>query len=869
MANPYIAGAPLRGESGFFGRRDILSWVEKELKNSATNALVLSGQRRIGKTSLLRQLERTLSGERFLPVYFDLQDQATRPLSQVLQDLASEVAMAAEIEAPEIGIYDQRGASFQKEFLPYLYSSISRRRRPVLLLDEFDVLDVAAEDELSKIAAAKALFPFLRELMAGDSRLAFVFVVGRRADDLSLDIKGTFKSSLGREVWLLDRESAVDLVRQAEENGTLKFTDRAIDEILRLTSGHPYLTQLLCQRIWQRADPRATRSVPTVGRLEVVDAVPDALEAGGPALVWLWNGLSPAEKIYASALAVAATNSETIQEDQIIKVLTDHAPRLRTREVEVAPRKLVKRRVLDEIDQHEYRFAVEILRQWVQTNKPLQEVKDELDRVEPVAEDYFKFGERLYYQAEWEDSASWFRRALEKNPQHFRARLYLGETLLKNGDSRAAVVELEEAYRLDSHEARLPLARALITLAQVEHARGNESSALEAAERALELSPQENSARQLCVAIWTRRGDVALEQKRFSDALRAFGAAGASSKIAHAKLEKRRFVMNRAEAKAKEYEDNSQWGKASDIYRRLIANAVDSDEKASWERKKNACMKEVELERLFDSGLLRIRAREWEEAQGILAELIYRRPNYRKDKSTAAGLLQKAVHREAVGRLRMDSRTWASLAAAFLLVAIGTFSGSGLGPLATTQQELEKASGSSSARSLPVTNPSSKKDDGNSLQDKQEEELPALAVHNSGEIDEVKVLEEDNLLESPAPDGNDLSVDEIRWEEQGGRLIVDVAGSGLFDQSRVRQEKLAGPRYREVIKVIGVSGPFGRIYNVESPLLTRIRTGFHPGTPNELHIVFDLPGPDIKIERIDFDSTGMRLYVSDSASKPG
>lgn len=31
--NPYVAGAPLRGERGFFGRQPTIEWVVRELRN--------------------------------------------------------------------------------------------------------------------------------------------------------------------------------------------------------------------------------------------------------------------------------------------------------------------------------------------------------------------------------------------------------------------------------------------------------------------------------------------------------------------------------------------------------------------------------------------------------------------------------------------------------------------------------------------------------------------------------------------------------------------------------------------------------------------------------------------------------------------
>ncbi|MBL8044915.1 MAG: ATP-binding protein [Anaerolineales bacterium] len=243
MNNPYIAGAPLRAGKAFFGRQDILQWAMQELRNPASNALVLFGQRRIGKTSLLLQLQGGLPREAFLPIYFDLQDQAKRPLNQMLLDLVDTISERAGLELPKPAVPDDRGVWFRRLFLPEFYKQFGEARRLVFLFDEFDVLDQAAQANLPPTAAANAFFEFLRRLMGEDPRPAFVFVVGRRAEDMNIDFTATFKSSLVREVWTLDADSAEKLVRQAEANGSLKFTDDAVQRVLALTNSHPYLTQ--------------------------------------------------------------------------------------------------------------------------------------------------------------------------------------------------------------------------------------------------------------------------------------------------------------------------------------------------------------------------------------------------------------------------------------------------------------------------------------------------------------------------------------------------------------------------------------------------------------------------------------------------
>ena len=54
--NPYIAGNPVGRGEAFVGRVDVLREVLVALENRHENALVLYGQRRIGKTSLLQEL---------------------------------------------------------------------------------------------------------------------------------------------------------------------------------------------------------------------------------------------------------------------------------------------------------------------------------------------------------------------------------------------------------------------------------------------------------------------------------------------------------------------------------------------------------------------------------------------------------------------------------------------------------------------------------------------------------------------------------------------------------------------------------------------------------------------------------------------
>jgi len=641
--NPYIAGSPLRDSEGFFGRRDILDWVLVEFSNIHTNALVLYGQRRVGKTTILLQLRHYLPSDKFFPIYFDLQDQAKMRLGEVLANLADVIGSQINLHEHKPESFHDDGKYFRSVFLPDLYGALDKESRPVFLLDEFDVLDQGDEESLENTVASRALFPFLRRVMDDDIRPAFVFVVGRRTEDLRVDFNQMFKTSLTKEVWILDHPSAETLVRQAEINGTLKFTQQSIDRILQLTKNHAYLTQLMCQRLWQRAYINKPTDIPTISVDDVTSSIPEALEVGEQALIWLWNGLGPAEKIYAAALAAISEEGKAISEDQVIQVLAEHAARLRRREVELAPQDLITRHVLELTANREYFFAVELFRRWVKEKRSLKDVVDEIDKVDPLAQRLFQIGQDFYKKRDWDEAVRFFNDALRQNPSHFRANLLLGETLLVMGQIEDAIRQLEIAYSLDSYESQYPLARALIALAKEKEKNSLDRDALSAAERALAVSPNERLAQDIKKSVLERQGDNALKQGDLVSALSAFEKAGNAEKVEQVEREYRRKALQTLEQEAESFTQKMEWKQAISVYEQLVEKAPDEKSKIAWQASLTKCKEEEKLEGLFTLGLGALAGGDWEQAKKTFAEVVYIRPDYGRDNKSAVKLLEQAV----------------------------------------------------------------------------------------------------------------------------------------------------------------------------------------------------------------------------------
>ena len=307
-SNPYIAGNPVRGQEKFIGRADVLRDVERALRHPDENAIVLFGQRRIGKTSVLLNVERELAAKQeYTPIYFDLQDKAALPLADVLYQMAQKIAFVTKTPLPERKKFDAKGTFFRETFIPATVQTCHNQGL-VLLLDEFDVLDMPKQEQ-----AGTTFFPYLRDWMSAAKGIQFVFVLGRRPEELSTETLATFKAIRSRRVSLMTREDTETIIRQSEKNGSLTWSNEAVERIWYWTQGHPYFTQLLCSEIWEilvALSGVEGRKVPghgstpltmTVSPDNVDQAIDRTLEQGAHAFQWIWNGLPPAERIVIDA----------------------------------------------------------------------------------------------------------------------------------------------------------------------------------------------------------------------------------------------------------------------------------------------------------------------------------------------------------------------------------------------------------------------------------------------------------------------------------------------------------------------------------------------------------------------------------------
>jgi hypothetical protein len=245
--NPFIAGSWVRGEN-FFGRGEIL----REVLDGQRHAQWVVGARRLGKTSLLKELEhRTQQSAQspFVPLYWDLQGSADA------RGLADGFLSSVEDSEPfrrgtDVAVEDLEGLSIAEMLATAMRKTVRAGWRLLLLLDEAEELLTLARSAPSVVARLRRLLqkgPEVRTVLTSTRRLA------------RIDQEGEFLTS----PFLQGFVPPIYLTPLAPDDGRAllargRFSEAEVEEIMSRTANHPFLVQLIASRLFESRDLHAT-----------------------------------------------------------------------------------------------------------------------------------------------------------------------------------------------------------------------------------------------------------------------------------------------------------------------------------------------------------------------------------------------------------------------------------------------------------------------------------------------------------------------------------------------------------------------------------------------------------------------------------
>lgn len=298
--SPYVTGSPLdpnEGSEVFFGRETLLQQVSRQVVMQG-NVVLLEGNRRAGKTSILRHLEGTEAVPGWLAVYASLQGAEGSktvvgiPTEAVFREVAASIATAViklgdETPLPDgtvvqaggralgIGKACRNGISIEapfsdfREYLETILSTLAERNLGLLLmLDEFDKLQEGIDHGVTSPQVPENI----RYLIQTNPRFSAILTGSRRLKRLREEYwSALYGLGTSIQVTALDAESARRVVVEPVR-GKLTYSPEAVDRALALSARQPYLLQCLCNRIFDLA-------ASTKSRVVTVDSVDEAASA--------------------------------------------------------------------------------------------------------------------------------------------------------------------------------------------------------------------------------------------------------------------------------------------------------------------------------------------------------------------------------------------------------------------------------------------------------------------------------------------------------------------------------------------------------------------------------------------------------------
>ncbi len=584
IINPYIAGAPVTEQRMFFGREDIFQWIENSIAGQfADHILVIHGQRRVGKTSVLKQLGNRLP-KRFVPVFFDLQGRTHTSLDRFLWWLAREIVRVLKQERgietplPEKDDFAKDPDHFENRFLPDLEPLLGNSTL-LLTFDEFDNLE---ESEV-KEELARPLVDYLRRLM-GQRGLNFIFSIGssgRKLENMQAEYTEFFKTALYKKISFLNEEQTRHLVTRPVQD-VIEYERGAVDRIYQITSGHPYFTQLTCHELFARCQRTEQRKI---AKLDVEEILDDVVERGTVNLKFVWDEAADIEKWGLAALAQLDKADHRAVADYLKK------QRVRFSETDLTSG-LLRLREKDVLTP-DNRFVIHLLRLWLQKNRPIEQAREELTEVNPIANRYIEIGLEFKDTRQFAKAIESFQEALAISKDNLQAQVNIALVYVDQKAFDKAVVEFEKALAMDDEDvsARAGLCEAHLALGDSAMTRGRAKEAVLSYQRVLAINAEHLEARGRMAEIARQRAEKALTDGKDEESLSAFAEALRFTPEDQSLIE--RVEKVRAEKKAK-------------VLAALLARSEKEASAKSWEKSLAALNEALELAPLDESILARI-----------------------------------------------------------------------------------------------------------------------------------------------------------------------------------------------------------------------------------------------------------------------
>jgi len=383
ITNLYTTGLTTRDNKMFYGREEDINFLKDNLTRTGTKTVViLFGQRRSGKTTLLLHLANTSALEPHIPIVVDMQTEALNiSLGRLLRNIA--YSIAKEFRKRNMPVTHPRSDEFERDptfafnkFLDEVEEQLFDRKI-IVLIDEFEILEAQVKQGYLK----QELFGYLRGLMQHRESINFLLSGTHTIENLTRDYWSVFfNMALHHRLSHLSPKGATDLITRPVA-GYLAYEPYVILKIRELSADQPYLIHLICRALVEHCNQQCKAYVTMNDVNTVLD---DVLKTGGQQFDWILSQIDSIDRVVLSALAEKGGDEERflslldIQETCAARfisltndVLLESLKKLSNLEVVISKNDDEQ---VDRAERARYSIPVGLLRIWLRKEKPMEVV---------------------------------------------------------------------------------------------------------------------------------------------------------------------------------------------------------------------------------------------------------------------------------------------------------------------------------------------------------------------------------------------------------------------------------------------------------------------------------------------------------------
>lgn len=386
IPNLYSTGTPTHDSKMFYGREKDMAFLKDNLTRDAKSVIVLYGQRRSGKTTVLLQLINTPILGEHIPALVDLQRISYLiTIDTFLHRVAYYIAQAMRrrslsIPMPELNNFKTDPTHTFDVFLDQVEEQLVGRKL-ILLIDEFEIL----EDQVIKGKLQSEVFDYLRDIVQHRQNINFLFSGTHKITEYTRWYRSIFFNiAIHRQLSKLSPQGAEDLIQQPVE-GYLEYEPLTVKKIRQLTADQPYLIHLMCRTIVDYCNERGKTFV-TINDVNTV--LHEVMQTGQFHFGWLWDQITPEERVALAAIAEGGKEEgRLLSLAEIEEIYRRNGIRYKREYILDSLKTLIEADIIENkpnntrkntLDSNKFRIPLGLTRSWLLKEHPLEQVRREM-----------------------------------------------------------------------------------------------------------------------------------------------------------------------------------------------------------------------------------------------------------------------------------------------------------------------------------------------------------------------------------------------------------------------------------------------------------------------------------------------------------